>query len=52
MGRVHSFVYSSMDRSDEGVRWVAHVRSVLALEPVGFWDHYTAHDEGALPWES
>ena len=34
------------------VPWVAHVRSILALEPVGSWDDYAAHDEGAFPWGS
>ena len=34
------------------VPWVAHVRSIFALEPVGSWDNYTAHDEGAFPWGS
>ena len=31
------------------VPWVAHVRAILALEPVGSWDDYTTHDEGAFP---
>ena len=34
------------------VPWIAHVRSVFALEPVGSWDDYAVHDEGALPWGS
>ena len=34
------------------VPWVAHVRSILALEPVGPWDDYTAHDERAFPFGS
>ena len=31
---------------------VAHVHSILALQSVGSWDNYTAHDERALPWGS
>ena len=34
------------------VPWVAHVRSVLALQSVGSWDDYAAHDEGSFPWGS
>ena len=34
------------------VPWVAHVHSILVLEPVGSWDDYTAHDEGPFPWGS
>ena len=34
------------------VPWVAHIRSVLALQSVGSWDDYAAHDEGAIPWGS
>jgi hypothetical protein len=34
------------------VPWVAHVCPIFALEPVGSWDNYAAHDEGAFPWRS
>ena len=34
------------------VPWVAHIRSVLALQSVGSWDDYAAHDEGSFPWGS
>ena len=34
------------------VPWLAHVRPIFALEPVGFWDDYTAQDEETIPWGS
>ena len=34
------------------VPWAAHVRSVVALQSVGSWDDYAAHDEGSFPWGS
>ena len=34
------------------VPWVAHIHPIFALEPVGSWDDYAAHNEGAFPWGS
>ena len=34
------------------VPWIALVRPVFALEPVGSWDDYATHDEGTFPWGS
>ena len=34
------------------VPWIAHVRPVFVLEPVGSWDDYTAQDEETFPWGS
>ena len=31
---------------------VAHICPIFSLEPIGPWDDYAAHDEGAFPWGS